>query len=562
MHLRDEQAYLADLQRRQRSNWPTDVPTTPTYPLGEQVLSEYLREWARLQPDRAAIAYYGTEISYADLDATVDRLAGHLIARGVRPGDRVAVMLPNCPQFLIAFHAILRIGAVHVPVSPMSKEAEIRHEIDETAAVALIAWDALLPAVVAVHADTSLRHVIVTSLSSYLPESPVLPVPDALRAPAAPVPSGMVAWQDALGTAQACELPSINLDDLAALNFTGGTTGLPKGCEHTHRHMVYTAACLTSAWKLGHGARAGTSLVFLPVFWIAGEVLAAILPVLTGGTCVLLTRWSPEAVLVAVERYRVTEMAGTVDSYLELMDHPRIADHDLSSLETAVAASFVHKLTIEDRRRWQQVSGSQAVLREAAYGMTETHTFDTFVTGLSDDDRDLLSRPVFCGLPMPGTEFKIVDFETRELRELGDEGEICIRSPAVMRGYWNSTHDQRDGWFATGDVGMLDEHGFLHFLGRRKEMLKVNGMSVFPAEIEAVLGTHPDVIGCGVVGVADPGRGERPVAYVEVTGVLDAEVLQQWCAQRLASYKVPEVRVSTDLPRTASGKIRKNLLTA
>jgi acyl-CoA synthetase (AMP-forming)/AMP-acid ligase II len=200
--------------------------------------------------------------------------------------------------------------------------------------------------------------------------------------------------------------------------------------------------------------------------------------------------------------------------------------------------------------------------------MTETHTFDTFVTGLNEGDQDLLSRPVFCGLPMPGTEFKIVDFQDRTLRAIGDEGEICVRSPSVMRGYWNSPEPRREAkdWFATGDIGMLDENGFLHFLGRRKEMLKVNGMSVFPAEIEAVLGTHPAVVGCGVVGAADSKRGERPIAFVELTadqlGRPDEKALEEWCAVRLASYKVPEVRIRDELPRTASGKIRKNLLIA
>ncbi|TDO50533.1 fatty-acyl-CoA synthase [Kribbella sp. VKM Ac-2527] len=561
---RDERDYLADLRRRQLSSWPPDVPTAPTYPLGEQTLSESLRGWARTQPERVAVVYYGTELTYAAFDAAVDSIGGHLVGAGVRPGDRIAVMLPNCPQFLIAFHAILRIGAVHVPVSPMSKEAEIIHELDESGADVLIAWDALLPAVEEVRAKSPLRHVIVTSLSSYLPDSPTLPVPDLVRTPVTAPPPGMVGWDDALTASAPDQLPTVGLDDLAALNFTGGTTGLPKGCEHTHRHMVYTAACLTSAWKLGHGERSGTALVFLPAFWIAGEVLAAILPVFVGGTCVLLARWSPDAVLTGVERYRVTELAGTVDSYLDLMDHPDVGEHDLSSLATTVAASFVHRLTIEVRQRWREVSGSTAVLREAAYGMTETHTFDTFVTGLNDGDQDLHSRPVFCGLPMPGTEFKIVDFETRTLCALGAEGEICVRSPAVMRGYWNADDDDHDGWLATGDIGMIDEHGFLHFLGRRKEMLKVNGMSVFPAEIEAVLGGHPDVVGCGVVGTSNPRSGERPVAFVEITpiaaGTIDAEALRQWCAERLADYKVPEVRISAELPRTASGKIRKNLL--
>jgi acyl-CoA synthetase (AMP-forming)/AMP-acid ligase II len=203
---------------------------------------------------------------------------------------------------------------------------------------------------------------------------------------------------------------------------------------------------------------------------------------------------------------------------------------------------------------------------EAAWGMTETHTCDTFTTGQQADDFDLKSQPIFVGLPVPGTEFKITSFETDELLPLGAEGEIVVRSPSLLKSYWNKPEataaSLRDGWFHTGDIGLLDDAGFLHFLGRRKEMLKVNGMSVFPAEIEALLGQHPAVAGSGVIGRADEARGQAPVAFVlakEGAGLTEA-ALAAWCRQNMATYKVPAIHIVDQLPMTATGKVKKEEL--
>ena len=564
--IQDEAAYLAHLQTLYRKAWPKDANTAPHYPHGEQPLTEYLRAWARIHPAKPAVVHYGHVLSYADLDAASDRFAALLVAHGVQQGERVAVFLPNMPQYHIVFFGILKAGAVHVPVSPMSRAFELAHELTDTQAVLLVALDELMPVVREVRAQSSLRTVFVTGFADTLPAMATVPVHDSLRGP-------RIACADAIElmpalAAQTGPAPTHRpgLDDIAALNYTGGTTGLPKGCIHTQRDMLYTAAS-----NFGIALERADDTVFLsffPQFWIAGENLGIIFPVFCGATLVLLTRWDPVAVMTAVQQYQVTCMAMPVDGAVELMDHPRFGDFDLSSLRQVRVVSFVKKLNLDYRRRWQQLTGG--ILAEAAWGMTETHTSDTFTTGFQDGDYDLHAQPVFVGLPVPGTEFKICDFETGALKPLGEDGEIRVRTPSLLKGYWNRPEATAeaivDGWLRTGDIGLIDADGFLHFLGRKKEMLKVKGMSVFPPEIEAVLGQHPAVLGSGVVGRTDAQRGEVPVAFVLLKPEADAatavQSLTDWCASRMASYKLPEIRLVASLPMTATGKVKKQDLAA
>jgi acyl-CoA synthetase (AMP-forming)/AMP-acid ligase II len=271
--------------------------------------------------------------------------------------------------------------------------------------------------------------------------------------------------------------------------------------------------------------------------------------------------------MAAVDRYKANDACLLVDNAVAVMDHPDAARFDLRSLRRVGCASFVKKLNLDYRRRWQALTGT--VMAEVAWGMTETHTHDTFTAGLQGDDFDLKQQPIFVGLPAPGTEFAIRDFDTGALVPLGTEGEITVRSPSLFKGYWRrpeaTAEAIRDGWFHTGDIGLLDESGFLHFLGRRKEMLKVNGMSVFPAEIEAMLGRHPAVIGSAVVGRADARRGQVPVAFLLLdparrdTWPTEA-AMAAWCRDAMAAYKLPEIRFVESLPMTATGKVKKEEL--
>ena len=562
----EEADYLAALHDLWDKAWPQGTPRKPQYPHGEIPLTEYLRAWAKTRPDHPAVIFYGHVTTYAELDAQSDRFAALLMQKGVGKGDRVAVFLPNCPQFHIVFFGILKLGAIHVPVSPLSRAFELAYELNDTDAEVIVALDHLASVVAQVRGETKLRDVIVTSLAEVIPEAPTIPVPESVRAPRVPVP-GATDLLPALAAMPAPKpLPPASLDDVAALNYTGGTTGMPKGCVHTQGDMVYTAAA-------NHGISVVANedsvfLSFFPEFWIAGENLGLIFPLFTGATLVLLARWDAVGTLSAIDRYKVNVTAMPVDGAIELMEHPRFGEFDLSSLNQVRVVSFVKKLNPDYRKRWKDLTGT--ILTESSWGMTETHTSNTFTVGFQGDDYDLTSRPIFVGLPVPGAEFKITDFETGDLVPLGSDGEIRVRTPSLLKGYWNKPEATAealvDGWLRTGDIGTIDPQGFLHFLGRRKEMLKVKGMSVFPPEIEALLGQHPKVLGSGVVGREDASKGQVPVAFIqlkpEMIGTITPEEVQAWCAERMAVYKVPEVRFITALPMTATGKVKKQELDA
>jgi long-chain acyl-CoA synthetase len=562
----NETEYLATLHDLWDKAWPKGISRKPQYPYGEIALTEYLRAWAKRRPDHPAVIFYGHVTTYAELDAQSDRFAALLMERGVGKGDRVAVFLPNCPQFHIVFFGILKLGAIHVPVSPLSRAFELAYELNDTDAEVIVALDQLAPVVDQVRGETKLREVIVTSFAEVIPAEPTIPVPDSVRTPRVAV-AGATDLLPALAAVPACEpLPPASLDDVAALLYTGGTTGMPKGCVHTQGDMVYTA-----------GANHGISVVanedsvflsFFPEFWIAGENFGLIFTMFAGATLVLLARWDAIGTLSAIDRYKVNVTAMPVDGAVELMDHPRFKEFDLSSLNQVRVVSFVKKLNPGYRKRWKDLTGT--ILTEASWGMTETHTSNTFTAGFQGDDFDLNSQPIFVGLPVPGAEFKITDFETGELVPLGGDGEIRVRTPSLLKGYWNkpqaTAESLIDGWLRTGDIGTIDPQGFLHFLGRRKEMLKVKGMSVFPPEIEALLGQHPKVLGSGVVGREDASKGQVPVAFIqlkpEMIGTITPAELQAWCAERMAVYKVPEVRFIEALPMTATGKVKKQELDA
>ncbi|WP_205948509.1 AMP-binding protein [Pueribacillus theae] len=562
-----ESKYIEDLKNKWTKNWPEHLPIAPNYPFGEIPITEYLVKRAKQTPDKPCIIFYGKEITYRELDEWSNRLTSYLLSIGLRKQDRVAVFLPNCPQFLIAFYGILKAGGVHVPVNPMFKTQELLYELQDTDAEFIITLDQLYPVIQSVKGETNIREIITTNLSEFLPEEPVIPLhpsmKDVLTAQA--VDPDVESLSRILAE-QSPEFPKvdISLDDLAALNYTGGTTGMPKGCEHTQRDMLYTSACNTTYTYLLSPEE--VRLTYMPVFWIAGENSGVLAPVFSGATHLLLYRWDTKAVLEAIAQYNVSCMSAVMDNIVALMEHPELARYDLSSVKTTTVSSFVKKLTVEYRQRWHKLTGS--VLRETAYGMTETHTSDTFTTGFQAGDFDLKSQPVFCGIPMPGTYLKIVDFQTGELMPPGKEGEIAIKTPSLMKGYWNKPEETRrvfrNGWFHTGDIGVIDDNGFLHFLGRKKEMLKVNGMSIFPSEIEMLMGKMQELEGCGVIGLEDEEKGQLPLAVVqlraEYRNKMTEDDIQNWCKANMAPYKVPIVKIVEQLPLTTTGKVKKGEL--
>jgi acyl-CoA synthetase (AMP-forming)/AMP-acid ligase II len=543
----------------------TGSQTEPTYPFGELPLTEYLRRWAKDQPTRPALIYYGNTLTYSDLNERSDRFAAVLQSRGLKRGDRVGVFLPNCPNFVVAFWGILKAGCVHVPVNPTFRELELTHELRDAEVSAIVTLTSLQPMVDSVRSKiASLRFVFTTTLQEQLPATPTLIVPPALY-DASTGSRGEFDFAAALSSVSwtPTEQRAGELDELAALNYTGGTTGLPKGCEHTQRDMLYTAACSVT---FGIGGGTGyTTICFLPVFWIAGENTVIITPVLSGSTVVLLARWDATTVLEAIHKYRVETMVAMVDSWVELMNHSESNKFDLRSLQLPTGISFVTRLAKEHRERWREIAGSASVLREAGYGMTETHTGDTTTRGMQANGADLEpGAGTMVGVPMPGTDILIADFETREFLAVGEPGEILVRTPSATKGYWRKPDATRDlfvhgNWLRTGDNGQFDERGRLRYLGRRKEMLKVNGMSVFPSELEVLMSSHTEIATVAVIGLPDEKRGQVPVAYVQLkTGSkATAEDLHAWCSQNMARYKVPTIRMIATLPLAPTGKVDK-----
>ncbi len=548
--------YLADVRARQAAVWPAEVPREVTYPFAEETLTDYLRNWAKARPDHPVIKFHGTSMTYAELDELSDRVAAYLAHRGLQRGDRVAVMLPNVPQFIVVFFGILKSGCVHVPVNPMFKRLEINHELVDSSARLAFVLDDYAEEFIAAREGTALESVVAMSVRDALPGD--LPLPRGAKDGVPPFPDAErladVLADDSLPVPEDPNDP----DALAALNYTGGTTGLPKGCEHTQRDMVYTA--VTAGQHNLDLDQDSVILMYLQIFWIAGED-GFLLTFACGGTCVLQYRWDPDEAAAAIEREGVTVFAGTVDNVLELLDSAKASGRSLASLRTTVTMSFVTKLAEDIRERWARESGSSAVLRESSYGMTEDHTFDTFTRGLQP--LDLSGRAGFVGLPMPETDIAVVDFETNELVPIGEEGQIIVRSPSMMRAYHrrpDATADTlRDGWLLTGDSGVIDENGCLHYLGRRKEMLKVNGMSVFPSELEFTLSRHPDVAASGVIGRPDEARGEIPLAFIELRpgSTLTADELTAWCRTNMATYKIPAIRIIDEMPLAPTGKVSK-----
>ncbi|WP_298184421.1 AMP-binding protein [uncultured Pseudomonas sp.] len=557
-----ENAYLDHLASLQAAAWPANTPREAHYPHGQQPLSEYLRAWAKQQPDQPALDFYGHSITWAELDRLSDRCAALLDELGVKAGDRVAVFMPNCPQLHIAFYGILKCGAVYAPVSPLSKPLELAYQLKDSGAQVILCFDQLLPVVRAVREDCALSQVLSTSLSELHPSVPSIPVADLLLAPKVQADDAI----DFLPALEHCQraTPSHRpqLDDIAALNYTGGTTGLPKGCVHTHGDMLYTCASFV---PVALGLQTDSVMLnFLPEFWIAGENAGLLFPVFSGCRLVLLARWDAVAFMAAIEHYRVSHCGLLVDSAAEVLEHPDVGAFRFDSLQRTGSISFIKKLTRDYRARWHALTGCK--LFEFSFGMTETHTCDTFTYGLQDDDFDLTSAPTFVGLPVPGTTFKVCDFNSGALLPLGSEGELCVRSPSLLHGYWQRPEESaavlKDGWLHTGDLGQITEQGFIRYLGRRKEMLKVNGMSVFPSELEAMLGQHPSLLASAVIGRADASSGQRPVAFVVLKAGSheNAASLHSWCKEVMASYKVPEIRVVEALPMTATGKVKKNEL--
>jgi len=503
--------------------------------------------------DRPATVFLGAQLTFSEVKERADKLAMALSRLGIRKGDRVGIMLPNCPQYLISFFAIVRLGAIVTNVNPIYTPREVALVAKDSGMRAMITLDLLAGTVLGVQTETQIEQIITTSLGEYSAD------PQTAAAPA-----GTLSFAEMIAGVSAPELPHVEIDaeeDVAALVYTGGTTGVPKGAMLTH-YNLYAAAIQCTLWG-GPFVRRGEDrfLLVIPYFHVYGLVVGVLFGVWQGAMQIPIAKFDANVLLGAIKDYAPTYFPGVPTLFIALLNHRDAKKSGLDRVQRFNSGSA--PLPIEVIEQFERMSG--AMLFEG-YGMTETAAMATSTPTLAK------RKPGSIGLPVIGTECKIVDLENgvREVPQ-GEEGELCIRGPQVMKGYWNKPEETaktiRDGWLYTGDVARMDEDGYFYIVQRKKDLILVSGFNVYPTEVEEVLFTHAVVKEAAVIGVNDPYRGESVKAFVVLKEDAHpaspelAEELAEYCRGRLARYKVPStIEFIESLPKSAVGKVLRREL--
>jgi long-chain acyl-CoA synthetase len=517
-------------------------------------LHEILRITAVEVPDRPATAFLGAHLTFSQIKEQSDKLATALSRLGIAKSDRVGIMLPNCPQYLVAAFAVLRLGATIVNINPLYTPREILVVAQDSEMLALLTLDALAPAVLGVCEQTKIENTIITSLAEYSP---------AANPPA--VIEGTLRFADLLVEVDEPDFPHVEInpdEDVAVLQYTGGTTGVPKGAMLTH-YNIFANVVQTEGWG-NRSSRRGedTHLLVIPFFHIYGFTVGMITGTWLGVQQVLIPKYDVEALLNAIRDYRPTYFPAVPTIYISLLNHPKAKEYGVDKVRTFNSGSA--PLPVEVIEQFERMTGG--TLNEG-YGLSEASPVTHSTPSLGR------RKPGSIGLPLPDTEMKIVDLETgaREV-PVGEEGELCIAGPQVMKGYWNRPDEtaialrpDAEGrtWLYTGDVARMDEDGYTYIVQRKKDMIIVSGFNVYPSEVEEVLYTHPAVIEAAVIGVPDAYRGEAVKACVVLKSGATAtsEELKEHCEGGLAEFKVPrEIEIRQSLPKTAVGKILHRVL--
>lgn len=566
-----DDALSAYLKHPWLSHYSAVVPARVDVP--EQSLVWLLDEAARQHGTSIAIEYYGMHCTYVQLAALADRFAHVLLQLGIKRGDRISISLPNTPQFPIAFYGALKAGAVVVPTNPLYTPSELEHQLKDSGARVIVMLDQFYPAFASVRGRTPVEHVILTNIADYF--SPVLalayklvvepreqrgkPKVDRNAFRAQP---GNHLFKELLGSAQGREgfsvypLPEASKpDDIAVLQYTGGTTGVAKGAMLSHRNLLANTV-QSWAWNELSMSEHHTALCVAPYFHVYGLTVAMNLSIYSGSTMALLPRFTVKDTLKAIKKYRPDLFPGVPTMYLALAREVEKTKQDLSSIRVCISGSA--PLPKEIQTRFEAVSGARVV---EGYGLTEaspvTHCNPVF------GER----RIGTIGLPLSNTESAVIDSETGAFLLPGQQGEIVVRGPQVMLGYWQRPDEtanvMHEGWLRTGDIGTMSEDGYFTIVDRAKDIIIASGYKVFPRDVEEVLFQHPAVLEASVIGVPDPYRGETVRAYIVLKPgqQATAEELTAYCKERLAVYKVPKQFVfRQDLPKSLIGKVVRRIL--
>ena len=544
------------------ANYPPGVPATHDYP--EVPLTRFLDDSARQFPNAPALDFMGNRWSYAQLKQMVDKCAAALKGLGVAKGTAVGIILPNLPQNVVAYYATHRLGGIVVENNPLYTERELQHQLEDAGVEVLITLDQFYAKVKTIRPELpKLREVVVTNVFDGMKGLKAMLGPKTSKGKAVLAPVAKTEpvkfWKDILKGARGPvqQAPIDPKKDLALLQYTGGTTGVSKGVMLTHHNLV-TNAWQNRLWLSDIQPGKEVVICALPLFHSYGQTVCMNVGVLGAGMLVLVA--NPRdigALLKEIDRTRPTLFPGVPTLYVNLLAHPDLKNYKLDSIRACISGAA--PLPVEVQQQWEQVTGGKLV---EGYGLSETSPSSH-------------ANPVYgkrkigtIGLPLPDTDCKLVDVDdpSKEISAPGP-GELCIKGPQVMQGYWNrpeETHDVlRDGWLYTGDIAEVDEEGYFKIVDRKKDMIIVGGFNVYPRDVEEVLYQHPKILEAAVVGLRSAKSGETVKAYIVLKkGETSTEdEMEAFCRERLTAYKVPKAfEFRDDLPKTMVGKVLRRAL--
>jgi fatty-acyl-CoA synthase len=509
---------------------------------------------ARRYPNKPFLVFYDTAVTFADLLDEATRVAGFLERQcAVRQGDRVLLLMQNSPQFIIGYYGILRANAVVVPINPMNLTQEILRYAKDAGANTAIVSQELFSRVEPLLGSGELKAVIVAAYSDYLKQPTTLTVPDFVAAPRMGVTGrGVTLWSDVLASDSRPGPLTAGPDDLCVMPYTSGTTGIPKGCMHTHRTVMHTAVGSMN-WFPVHAEM--TLMSVAPLFHVTGMQGGMNGPLYIGNTVVMLPRWDRNAAAQCVQRYRISSWTAIPTMIQDFFANPDIAKYDLSSIRRLSGGGAAMPAAVAQRLE------NMGVIYVEGYGLSETMA----ATHLNPSDRP---KKQCLGIPMYDVDSRVVDPATLQELPAGEVGEIVTHGPQVFLGYWNKPEDTAqalvdiDGkcFLRTGDLGRVDEDGYFFMVDRLKRMINASGFKVWPTEIESLMYQHPAILEACVIGTKDAHRGETVKAVVvlrpEWRDRTEGQQIIDWCRETMAAYKVPRIVEFVEaLPKSGAGKI-------
>jgi long-chain acyl-CoA synthetase len=541
-------------------NYPPGVPEHVQLPKAS--LAGLLEDAARDFPHAPALHFEGRTTSYAQLASQARRFSGVLAGMGVGRGTRVGLVLPNCPQAVVALFGALRLGATVVHNNPLYTERELAHQLADAGVEVLVCLDLAYERVRALRSGTAIREVIVTSVLDELPGVKRVLAPYTRKGKAASAAIGkdepVRRWRELLASAPAAPDPAeVDADrDLALLQYTGGTTGVSKGVMLTHANLRANVEQVR-AWFPDADPGREVMMAVLPFFHVYGLTVCLLLGLRLGAALVLVPRFDLDGVLAAIDKYRPTLFPGVPTMYVAINNAVEKGGHDLSTIKACLSGAAA--LPQEVAERFERFSGGRLV---EGYGLSESSPV-------------AIANPIYgkrkagtIGMPIPDTLARVADpSDPERTMPVGEPGELALAGPQVMLGYWNQPDETaevlRDGWLLTGDMAVMDEEGYFSIVDRKKDLIIAGGYNVYPREVEEILYEHPKILEVAVVGVPDSYRGEVVKAFVVLRSGEQAttDEIREFAKARLTGYKVPRtVEFRDDLPKTMIGKVLRRAL--